>query len=185
VTACGSVQWAKLRLANADDPGTAGNEIRQFHERYEITSLVGTICADGQHHLHMGLGDKRGVGVGGHLLEATIFTTCEIVLGECSDLEFVRKHDSRTKFDELMIVRRRSRRTPSGGAGELARSFVGAAAAKMLEMLAAPLPTWVFALSCGLVGLGVVIADVQLQRLMGQFRHRLGTLCSLRGKPGS
>ena len=70
----------------------------------------------------------------------------------------------------------------SGGAGGLAGSFVGAAAAKMLEMLAAPLPTWVFALSCGLVGLGVVIADVQLHRLMGQFRHRLGTLCSLRGK---
>ena len=36
-------------------------------------------------------------GVGGHFMEATVFTTLEFVLGECVDLEFLRVPDDRTK----------------------------------------------------------------------------------------
>lgn len=49
---------------------------------YEITSLFGSITTrDGEYygHVHMSVGDKEGHVLGGHLLEAHISASCEIV----------------------------------------------------------------------------------------------------------
>ena len=56
-TCVGSLQKATLRLANADRHSP--NEIRSYEQRFEITSLVGTISRDGGAHVHIGLADGR------------------------------------------------------------------------------------------------------------------------------
>ena len=45
--------------------------------------------------------------VGGHLISLEIFTTAEIVIGDCAQIAFEREIDDRTGFDEL-VVRKRS-----------------------------------------------------------------------------
>ena len=57
-TCVGSLQKATLRLANADRHSP--NEIRSYEQRFEITSLVGTISRDGGAHVHIGLADAAG-----------------------------------------------------------------------------------------------------------------------------
>lgn len=54
VTAVGSLQHVKLRMASAR-AGQQPNSIqyRTLEERVEIVSLVGTFAADGTKHLHM------------------------------------------------------------------------------------------------------------------------------------
>ena len=78
-TCVGSLQKATIRLANADRHSP--NEIRSYEQRFEITSLVGTISRDGGAHVHIGLADAAGACVGGHLISGEIFTTAEIVVG--------------------------------------------------------------------------------------------------------
>ena len=54
-----------------------------FHGSYEIVSLTGTISTlDGAYycHLHMSAGDDRGHVVGGHLNEARVSATAELVI---------------------------------------------------------------------------------------------------------
>ena len=101
VTCVGSVDACTLRLANAD-PATP-NTVRDYNERFEIVGCVGTICADGA-HLHVSLADKNGTCVGGHLIGARIFTTAEIVLGNCTSQNFSRVYDAATGFDELNVT---------------------------------------------------------------------------------
>ncbi len=58
-------------------------EKNEFSGYYEITSLDGTInTKDGEFycHLHMGAGDEDGKVVGGHLTEAWVSATCEMVI---------------------------------------------------------------------------------------------------------
>ncbi|CAM9619160.1 unnamed protein product [Choristocarpus tenellus] len=73
--------------------------------RFEILSLVGTLSLDGC-HLHMSLGDERGNVIGGHLIEAVVHTTAELVIGEPSAFAFSRKVDHRTGFKELHVANR-------------------------------------------------------------------------------
>mmetsp|Transcript_35666 Transcript_35666/g.42992 ORF Transcript_35666/g.42992 Transcript_35666/m.42992 type:complete len:186 (+) Transcript_35666:155-712(+) len=103
LTCVGSVTGACLRLANAtaDNP----NEIINLNNKHEICSLVGTLSRDGTCHLHASLGDAEGKVVGGHVMgDMKVFTTAEIVLGECEDLEFIRPHDPATGFPELEVL---------------------------------------------------------------------------------
>jgi len=66
-------------------------------------SLVGTLSGDAE-HLHISLSDAQGHVIGGHVIGGLhIFTTAEIVIGECSDLEFKREYDDSTGFQELVI----------------------------------------------------------------------------------
>ena len=70
----------------------------------EIVSLVGTISGGG--HLHVSLADSTGKLLGGHLLELTVDTTAEIVIGDCSSLSFDRVLDDTTGFHELTVSER-------------------------------------------------------------------------------
>ena len=118
-TCVGSLQACTLRLANADRDRP--NEIKTYDQRFEIVSVVGTISCEGA-HIHLGLADATGAGVGGHLISATVFTTAEIVLGEVPRLAFDRRFDDATGFKELVVQRRRTsitscdRRSPARSA---------------------------------------------------------------------
>jgi len=100
VTCVGSVRYAKIRLASATSENR--NQVREWNERFEIVSLVGTVGNSG-FHLHVSLADEEGRVIGGHVLRGglIVFTTAEIVLGECKDLAFQRPSDSETGFGEL------------------------------------------------------------------------------------
>jgi predicted DNA-binding protein with PD1-like motif len=96
-TCVGSLKEVKLRLANT---------VSRLHvvECHEICSLVGTIGTNGCIHLHISLSDKEGKMIGGHVVSGCkIYTTAEIVLLELVELEFIRPHDERTGFDELVV----------------------------------------------------------------------------------
>lgn len=54
-----------------------------FEGDYEITSLTGTITTMNEEyyaHIHISAGDEKGRVVGGHLNEAWISVTCEMVI---------------------------------------------------------------------------------------------------------
>ncbi|CAH1261879.1 Hypp2475 [Branchiostoma lanceolatum] len=98
----GSVSSAKLRLANAT--AEKPNEVIERDQNYEIVSMVGTLTDSC--HLHVSLADKDGAVIGGHVMNLTVFTTAEIVIGECSNLTYRREMDERTGFPELVVSRR-------------------------------------------------------------------------------
>lgn len=105
MTCVGSITKAKIRLAHA----TSGDRqhVVDIDDKHEITSLVGTISSSGSFHLHTTLGDYQGRSISGHVIgEMLVYTTAEIVLGECDDLQFAREFDEETGFDELVIKNR-------------------------------------------------------------------------------
>ena len=52
----------------------------------------------------MSLSDAQGKVIGGHIIgDMVVFTTAEIVVGECEQLTFRRELDSRTGFGELTV----------------------------------------------------------------------------------
>lgn len=108
MTCVGSVSKATLRLAHTGSLEHGSNKKITLQDHHEIVSLVGTIFAMGDHtrHLHISLSNKDGTTIGGHLFEATIFTTAEIVLGELENLEFSRPIDDATGYDELTVQQR-------------------------------------------------------------------------------
>ena len=78
--------------------------MKVFKEHMEIVSLVGTVSSIGGHHLHISLSDKDGHVIGGHVFgEMNIFTTAEVVIGECLDMHFTREFDHQSGFDELVV----------------------------------------------------------------------------------
>ncbi|XP_068681581.1 bifunctional protein GlmU-like isoform X1 [Montipora capricornis] len=96
----GSVSQATLRLANAVKDNT--NEVIQVQGRHEIVSLVGTLA--GAAHLHTSLSDQHGHVIGGHVMgNMIVFTTAEVVIGNCDTLSFTREMDYDTGFDELVV----------------------------------------------------------------------------------
>jgi predicted DNA-binding protein with PD1-like motif len=106
MTAVGSLETVTLRMANAckvgENPENSPNEIKEWKERLEIVSLVGTFSADG-YHLHMSVSDKNGNVFGGHVIAGTIFTTLELVFGTISNVAFSREQDDKTGYDELVV----------------------------------------------------------------------------------
>jgi len=103
ITAVGSLSdTVTLRMANAD--ASKPNPIKTFEgERFEIVSMTGTFARDRKCHVHISLSRSDGAVIGGHLVEGKIFTTCELVLGSMSSVEFRREQDNETGFTELVV----------------------------------------------------------------------------------
>ena len=77
-------------------------QIIEVKGRHEIVSLVGTLANEG--HLHASLSDKDGNVIGGHVMgNMKVFTTAEVVIGNCDTLSFTREIDDETGFDELVV----------------------------------------------------------------------------------
>ena len=80
VTALGAVKDFTIGVFDTSAKAYHSN---RFQGVYEIVSLVGTInTKDGDFycHLHMCAGDQEGHAFGGHLNEAVISATCELVI---------------------------------------------------------------------------------------------------------
>ncbi|MCK4649886.1 DNA-binding protein [Candidatus Pacearchaeota archaeon] len=98
LTCVGSLNRATLRMADKN--------VKDFEEKFEIVSLVGTLSQEGV-HLHISLSNKNGNTIGGHLKKnCPIHTTAEIVIGELNNIKFSRKFDKQTKFKELVISKK-------------------------------------------------------------------------------
>lgn len=103
LTAVGSLECVTLRMANASNAnGDFVNEVREWRERLEVVSLVGTFSKEGK-HLHMSVSDGKGNVFGGHVMSGTIFTTLELVIGVIRDVEFSREQDPATGYKELVV----------------------------------------------------------------------------------
>ena len=69
---------------------------------YEIVSLVGTVSAGG--HLHASFSDDQGNVFGGHVMgDMYVYTTAEIILGDCQGAVFTREYDEKSGYPELVI----------------------------------------------------------------------------------
>ena len=99
-----NVQLASVRALGATNDFTVGVfkvEEKKYYANhftgdFEIVSLTGTISTmNGEYyaHLHMSAGDEQGRVFGGHLNEAIISATCEMVV-EVIDGRVERTHDA-------------------------------------------------------------------------------------------
>ena len=95
LTCVGNLTKAVFRMADA-------KIVKTFEGTFEIVSLVGTV-EKGNSHLHISISDKEGQVFGGHLKESVIGVTAEVVIGEIETLEFKRKFDKSTGYDELVV----------------------------------------------------------------------------------
>ena len=103
LTAVGSLESVTLRMANASNAdGVFVNEVKEWKERLEVVSLVGTFSRDGK-HLHMSVSDGEGNVFGGHVMSGTIFTTLELVIGVILNVDFSRVQDITTGYKELLV----------------------------------------------------------------------------------
>jgi len=103
LTAVGSLDSVTLRMANASNSdGVFVNEVKEWKERLEVVSLVGTFSRDGK-HLHMSVSDGKGNVYGGHVMSGTIYTTLELVIGVILDVDFSRVQDPTTGYKELVV----------------------------------------------------------------------------------
>mmetsp|Transcript_37882 Transcript_37882/g.42428 ORF Transcript_37882/g.42428 Transcript_37882/m.42428 type:complete len:172 (-) Transcript_37882:2510-3025(-) len=104
LTAVGSLESVTLRMANSckRENGSCINNLKEWKQRLEIVSLVGTFSRDGK-HLHMTVSDKDGNVFGGHLMSGKIFTTLEIVIGVIENVKFSRVYDPATGYKELAV----------------------------------------------------------------------------------
>ena len=96
LSSVGSLTVAELRFADQKIPS-------KIKGPFEIIQLNGTVTVHGL-HLHLGLSDSKGHMIGGHLLPGClIHTTCELVILEMKDREFIRELDYQTSYKELLV----------------------------------------------------------------------------------
>ena len=99
-----NIQLASVRALGATNDFTVGVfkvEEKKYYANhftgdFEIVSLTGTISTmNGEYyaHLHMSAGDEQGRVFGGHLNEAIVSATCEMVV-EVIDGQVERAHDA-------------------------------------------------------------------------------------------
>ena len=93
----GSLKKATLRLAD-------GKKVQSWSKQFEIISGTGTVSKNGC-HIHISLADAKGQVIGGHLKEGcTINTTAEIVLIIFNKVEYKRRFDNQTGYEELEVI---------------------------------------------------------------------------------
>jgi len=96
VTCVGSLTRVVIRHANRPQ-GTP------YLGHFEITSLVGTVEAGGE-HLHLTISDGEGRVSGGHLLPgSSVYTTAEIALVLFDDITFHREPCALSGYSELVV----------------------------------------------------------------------------------
>ena len=75
-------------------------------EQVELTSLIGNSSVDEKGevkiHIHVNLGRSDGTVIGGHLMEAEVWPTVELVV-EPFDADLVRHHDEETGLPLLSV----------------------------------------------------------------------------------
>lgn len=70
-------------------------------------SLVGTLSAGG--HVHGSFSDTEGKVFGGHVMgDLIVYTTAEIVVGNCPVLRFNREYDEQSGYPELVVEKKLS-----------------------------------------------------------------------------
>jgi uncharacterized protein len=100
MSAVGCLTAVHFRLAGAKSDN---QPVRHETGAFEIVSVTGTITAEDM-HVHIGVADKSGVVIGGHIKDGCLVdTTAEIVILDGAPLRFVRKPDGQTGFDELTV----------------------------------------------------------------------------------
>lgn len=100
ITCVGSLKKAALRFANQPNATL-------LEDKFEIVSLVGTLSHDSGVHLHASISDGTGKTIGGHLMDGNIvYTTAEIIIGEVLDVQFSRRLDSISTYNELFIEKK-------------------------------------------------------------------------------
>lgn len=68
-------------------------------------SLVGTLSDGG--HLHGSFSDSEGEVIGGHIAgEAVVYTTAEIVIGDCTAVQFFREFCDQSGYLELVVKKK-------------------------------------------------------------------------------
>lgn len=80
-------------------------------EPLEIVSAVGTFANhetaetpdDISFHIHVCVSNAQGQVFGGHLMDGTVRTTAEVVLGKMTGVSFTREPDPATGFNELVV----------------------------------------------------------------------------------
>ena len=92
VQALGATDNFTVGVYNTDTKVYASNHFTGPHEIVSLTGTLDTMNGEPYLHLHMSAGDKDGNVHGGHLNEAHISATCEMVI-RCIDGEIDRFHD--------------------------------------------------------------------------------------------
>lgn len=80
IQALGAIDYFKVGVFKTDEKLYLANE---FSGSFEIVSLTGTISTMNDEyycHLHMSAGNEKGEVFGGHLNEAHVSATCEMVI---------------------------------------------------------------------------------------------------------
>lgn len=77
-------------------------QIKTYEGHFEIVSLVGTLSSGG--HLHMSISDAEGNVFGGHVFgDVIVYTTAEVIVGNCPAAVMNREEDKRTGYKELTV----------------------------------------------------------------------------------
>lgn len=93
ISAVGSVNTASIRFGGRSEAGVVSGDL-------EVCALSGTLSKHGA-HLHIAVADAEGHMTGGHLVQATVRTTLELVLQEIGGVRLLREHDESTGYKEL------------------------------------------------------------------------------------
>ncbi|MEZ5410026.1 MAG: DUF296 domain-containing protein [Acidimicrobiales bacterium] len=116
LTAIGAFERVTLGYFQWDTRSYRHNDI---NEQVELASLIGNLARheDGSHRLHAHgvVGTASGQALAGHILEAHVRPTCEVIIEE-SPAHLVRRHDEASGLALISLDQTREERTsPAGG----------------------------------------------------------------------
>ena len=80
VRALGAVNDFTVGVFKTGEKKYEANHFTGDHEIVSITCTISTLHGEYYAHLHMSAGDEKGRVVGGHLNEAVVSATCEMVI---------------------------------------------------------------------------------------------------------